>query len=190
MTRAFEQRFLVAAEIRPLSRVKVHPVQLNTTTLVKPYEIMFEMFSPPSHEDVDPSPLLAPFFFLFFGMMLSDIGYGLVLTGLTGYMAFKKKATGEMGRMSRMLFISGIGSIIWGILFGGFFGDMLTVLSQGKIVVPSLWFNPMEEPMPLMVWSMLFGVLHLFTAMGAKIYLLAKTARCLMPWSMLRPGIW
>jgi len=78
--------------------------------------------------------------------MLSDVGYGLVLAVLTGYMAFKKKAEGELGRMSRMLFISGIGSIIWGFLFGGFFGDMLTRPFPGKIVVPSLWFNPMTEP--------------------------------------------
>ena len=195
MTRALKQRFLVAAETRPPVEGESPPVQLNNHTLVKPYEIIVEMFSPPSHEDVDPSPLLAPFFFLFFGMMLSDIGYGLVLTVLTGYMAFKKKATGEMGRMSRMLFISGIGSIIWGILFGGFFGDMLTVLSQGKIVVPSLWFNPMEEPMTLMVWSMLFGVLHLFTAMGAKIYLLAKTGKVfdalvdVAPWYLVITGL-
>ena len=192
---ALKSRFLVAAQARRPSQDEEPPIQFNNPQVVKPFEMIVEMFSAPSTEDVDPSPLLAPFFFLFFGMMLSDIGYGLVLAGLTGYLAFKKKAEGELGRMSRMLFISGIGSIIWGILFGGFFGDMLTVLSQGKIQVPSLWFNPMNEPMTLMVWSMVFGALHLFVAMGAKIYLLVRSGKTfdalvdIVPWYFLLTGL-
>jgi len=193
--RALKSLFLVAAQARPPEPGEEPPVQFNNPQVVKPFEMIVEMFSAPSSEDIDPSPLLAPFFFLFFGMMLSDIGYGLVLAGLTGYLAFVKKAEGEMGRMSRMLFISGVGSIIWGFLFGGFFGDMLTVVSQGKIVVPSLWFNPMDEPMTLMVWSMVFGALHLFAAMGAKIYLLVRSGKTfdalvdIVPWYFLLTGL-
>lgn len=193
--RALKTRFMIAAETRRPAPGEDPPVQFNNPPLVKPFEGIVEMFSAPSSDDIDPSPLLAPFFFLFFGMMLSDVGYGLVLAVLTGYLAFKKKAEGELGRMSRMLFISGIGSIIWGFLFGGFFGDMLTVLSQGKIVVPSLWFNPMTEPMTLMVWSMIFGALHLFVAMGAKIYMLVRSGKTfdalvdVVPWYFLLTGL-
>jgi V/A-type H+-transporting ATPase subunit I len=192
LTGALKQRFLVAIESREPEEGEEPPVLFNNHPLVKPYEVIVEMFSPPSAADVDPSPLLAPFFFFFFGMMLSDVGYGLVLAGVTGYLTFKKK---KGGQMVRMLFLSGIASVIWGFLFGGFFGDMLTVLSEGRIALPSMWFNPMNEPMTLMAWSMIFGVLHLFTAMGAKIYLLAKAGHLMdglldiAPWFLVIIGL-
>ena len=153
------------------------------------------MFSPPSSADIDPSPILAPFYFFFFGMMLSDVGYGLVLTGLTGWLAFKKKATGEMGQISRLLFLSGIGATIWGFLFGGFFGNLLTTVTQGKIVMQPLWFDPMLNPINLMIWSMLFGILHLFAAMGAKIYMQARAGHLVdglldvVPWYFIIVGL-
>lgn len=193
--KTLQAEFLVALDYRPPQSDEIAPVFLRNHPLVQPFEVVVEMYSPPSAADIDPSPLLAPYFFFFFGMMLSDVGYGLILTALCGWLAFKKKAGGEMGRLSRMLFLSGIGAIIWGLLFGGFFGDLLTVVSQGRLVVPSFWFNPMEDPIKLMIWSMLFGVLHLFTGMGARIYLLARAGRLrdalldIAPWYLIISGL-
>ncbi len=194
MAQALQSRFVVAVAHRDTQEGEEPPVLFNNHPLIKPFEAIVEMYAPPSSADIDPTPILAPIFFFFFGMMLADIGYGLILMILTGYMAFVKKAEGEMGKLVRMMFISGIGAVIFGLLFGGFFGDLLTVVSQGKIVVPSFWFNPMNDPIKMMIWSIVFGAMHLFTAMGAKIYMLAKTGHLLdaifdiVPWYLIIIG--
>jgi len=190
-----DKNFMVAVDIRQSIKDEEHPILLKNPKPVKAYEVIVEMFSAPSVKDVDPAPLLAPFFFFFFGMMLSDVGYGLMLSGLCALLIWKVKAAGELGRMARMLFISGIGSIIWGFMFGGFFGNMLTTLSDGRINMPALWFDPMSDPTRLMIWSMIFGVIHLFVGMGARIYILAKAGMLkdglldIAPWFLIITGL-
>lgn len=190
-----DKDFMVAVDIRQSIKDEEHPILLKNPKPVKAYEVIVEMFSAPSVKDVDPAPLLAPFFFFFFGMMLSDVGYGLMLSGLCALLIWKVKAAGELGRMARMLFISGIGSIIWGFMFGGFFGNMLTTLSDGRINMPALWFDPMSDPTRLMIWSMIFGVIHLFVGMGARIYILAKAGMLkdglldIAPWFLIITGL-
>lgn len=187
--------FMVAVDIRQSDKDEDHPILLKNPKPVKAYEVIVEMFSAPSVKDIDPAPLLAPFFFFFFGMMLSDVGYGLLLSGLCALLIWKVKAVGELGRMARMLFISGIGSILWGFMFGGFFGNMLTTLSDGKINMPALWFDPMSDPTRLMIWSMIFGVIHLFVGMGARIYILARAGMLkdglldIGPWFLIISGL-
>lgn len=195
VARGLESRFMVALSHEPAGPEDEYPILLRNSKLVKPYEVIVEMFSPPSTREQDPTPLLAPFFFFFFGMMLSDIGYGLLLSGLCALLLFKVKAKGEMGRMVKMLFLCGISSVIWGFLFGSFFGDMVSVLSQGRLVIPALWFNPMDDATKLMIWSMIFGVIHLFAGMGAKAYLLFVTGRGkdavldIFPWYLIIAGL-
>lgn len=194
MESGLKSRFLVAVDFVPAGKDEDYPVLLRNHRLIKPYEVIVEMFSPPSTRENDPTPLLAPFFFFFFGMMLSDIGYGLLLSGLCALLIFKVKSKGEMGRLVRMLFLCGISSIIWGVLFGSFFGDMVAVLSQNRLVLRPLWFNPMDDATKLMIWSMLFGVIHLFAGMGAKAWILFLTGRGkdavfdIFPWYLIIAG--
>lgn len=164
------ERFLTAVDVRPARKDEDYPVQLRNNPFARAYEVILEMFGAPSPHEADPTPVMAPFYFIFFGMMLSDVGYGLLLTVLCAYLLFVKKATGELGKLSRMLFLSGISSVIWGFVFGGFFGNLVPMLTDGNASFPCLWFDPMEDPMKLMVWSMLFGVVHLFAGMLLDIY--------------------
>lgn len=192
--KGLQSRYLVAVSHQRATRDDDYPILFRNNRLVKPYEVIVEMFSAPSTREKDPTPLMAPFFFFFFGMMLSDIGYGLLLSGLCALLIFKVKSQGEMGRMARMLFLCGISSIIWGIIFGSFFGDMIAVLSQQRLILKPLWFNPMDDATLLMVWSMIFGVVHLFAGMGAKAYLLFLTGRAkdaildIFPWYLIIIG--
>jgi V/A-type H+-transporting ATPase subunit I len=188
--------FLVAVDSRPARQDEEYPILLRNSKFVKPFEVVVEMFSPPSTKDVDAAPLVAPFFFFFFGMMLSDIGYGLILAGLCGYLIYAaRKKGGEANRLLTMLFLCGISSVVWGVLFGGLFGDMITVLSQGKLTIPALWFNPMDDATKLMIWSMIFGVIHLFTGMGAKAWILIRTGHVwdaildIFPWYLVITGL-
>ena len=145
------------------------PVKLKNNVIVRAFEVVLEMYGAPSSREVDPMPVMAPFYMILFGMMLSDVGYGAMLMAGTAYMLFGRKVEGNMRQMSMMLFISGISSVIWGFIFGGFFGDMVTAVTMGRVDFPALWFNPMDSPVKLLIFSMIFGVIHLFFGLALHI---------------------
>lgn len=158
------------------------PILLKNAKLVQPFEAVTEMYSLPSSRDVDPNFLMAPFYCIFFGMMVSDAGYGLIMALATGIILKKYKLEGTMSKMIRLLFLCGLSTLMWGALFGGWFGDIVSVVSGGKVNIPPLWFNPLGDPMRLLIWSMIFGGIHLFTGMGIKAYMLVKSGK---PWDAI-----
>ncbi len=153
------------------------PILLKNKKLVQPFEAITEMYSLPSTRDVDPTFLMAPFYCFFFGMMVSDAAYGIVMALVTGIILLKYKLQGTMGKMIKLLFLCGISTIVWGAMFGGWFGDILPLVSGGKLNIPPIWFNPLDNPMKLLIWSMVFGGVHLFTGMGIKAYMLIKEGK-------------
>ncbi|NLA95539.1 MAG: hypothetical protein GX838_01665 [Clostridiaceae bacterium] len=167
--RQLAEQFNLAWSCRPAREGEETPVKLKNNLLVRAFEIVLEMYGAPSSQETDPMPVMAPFYMILFGMMLSDVGYGSMLMAGTAYMLFKKKVEGKTRQMSMMLFISGISSVIWGFMFGGFFGDMITAVTQGRADFPVLWFNPMDSPVKLLLFSMIFGVIHLFFGLGIHI---------------------
>lgn len=195
VVKMLQERFILAVENRPALPDEEYPILLKNNKFNESYELIVTMFGAPHTKEIDPTPVMAPFYFFFFGVMLSDVGYGAVLTLACALLIFKFKVKGELYKMSRMLMISGVASTIWGFFFGGFFGDMVTVLSSGKASFPVLWFDPMKDPMKLMIWSMVFGVIHLFAGMGANIYIMAKTGRIkdafmdIVPWYFIIIGL-
>ncbi len=173
--KALSADFVIAYKSRKAKAQDEYPILLKNHPLVKPYEVVTEMFSPPSVRDVDPNPVMAPFFLLFFSMMLSDAGYGLVLAAGCALLIWKFKVTGNLRSMAMFIFQGSLASVVWGFLFGGFFGDIITAITSGRYSFPALWFNPMEEPTRLMIWSVLFGTMHLFAGMLTKAYILIIT---------------
>ena len=117
------------------------------------------MYSLPSRQDIDPTALLAPFYFIFFGLMLSDAAYGIILSVGCALILKKFRLEGTMYRMIKMFFYCGISTFIWGALFGGWFGDFFTVAARTmfdkELVISPLWFNPLEEPMKLLIFSLI-----------------------------------
>lgn len=162
-------RFDIAWGVQEPEDDEEAPVKLKNNWLFRPFEVILEMYGAPSSQETDPMPVMAPFYMILFGMMLSDVGYGAMLMLGTLYMLFGRKVEGKTRQMSMMLFISGISSVLWGFVFGGFFGDMLTALTMGKYEFPALWFNPMDSPVQLLVFSMVFGVIHLFFGLALHI---------------------
>lgn len=150
------------------------PVRFKNNALVEPFEVITEMYGLPDPHTLDPDPLIAPFFFLFFGMMLSDAGYGLVLA-IAGFFAAKMSRRGTFGnKMFRLISLCGISTVIWGALYGSWFGDIVTVFSKTffglDVTVPKL-IDPLQQPMTIMIMSFIFGAIHLFVGMGVKAYL-------------------
>lgn len=151
------------------------PVLLNNSSVVTPFEAVTGMYSLPGRHDVDPTKVLAPFYFLFFGLMLSDAAYGIILTTLCAIILKKYKLEGTTYRMIKMFMFCGISTFMWGALFGGWFGNFFTIAANtffGKeFVIKPLWFDPLSEPMKLLVVSLILGAIHLFVGMGVQAYM-------------------
>lgn len=151
------------------------PVKLRNNKLFEPVEFITKMYSLPDSKEVDPTPIFAFFYVMFFGIMFGDIGYGLILSIATALIIKKNHMyEGSALKLMRLLFYSGLSSIFWGAVFGGFFGNLPTVVAQfffGKtFVMKPLWLDPGQAAMTFLAFSCGCGVVHLFVGMGIKAY--------------------
>lgn len=147
------------------------PTMLKNRESVEPIEAIINTFSPPSYtQDSDPSPIMNITYAFFFGSMLSDIGYGLLLAIGCFVALYKFKAEGGMRQMLKVFASGGLFAIAFGVAYGSLFGDLLPALTDGAVSLPAFWFNPLDEPITLMIWSIVFGAIHLFIAMGIDIH--------------------
>lgn len=169
LVKRLETRFNCHLVLRESDRTERFPILLRNKPFSRAFEVILEMFGAPHSQEADPTPVMGFFYFIIFGMMLSDVGYGAILT-LVCWHFLRKGIEGEGRKMVSMLFFSGISSVAWGFVFGGFFGNLLTAVSQGAVNFPTLWFNPMDDPMKMLGFSMFFGLIHLFFGMGMDIY--------------------
>ena len=156
------------------------PVKLRNNKFAEPVEGVLASYSYPDHHEADPTSVMAIFYYLFFGMMFSDAGYGLVMALACGISLLKFKGM-EPGlrRSVKMFFWCGVSTTIWGLLFGSFFGDAVSVISTTffhtqppaipGLVVP-LWLNPVSDPMKVLMLSFLLGIIHLFMGLGIMAY--------------------
>ena len=151
------------------------PVLMENRSMVVPFEAVTEMYSLPAYRGFDPTSIFALFYAVFFGMMLSDAGYGILMA--VGCWAALKKfdLEGMTYKMVKLLFYCGISTTVWGALFGGWFGDIVPVFTrtflEKEVTVSPLWFNPLDDPMKLLILSLALGVIHLFIGMGIKAYM-------------------
>ena len=154
-----------------------YPILLRNNSFVKPFELITELYSLPSSKGIDPNIFMAPFYFIFFGMMVSDAGYGLLMAIATGVILLKFKPQGMAQKLIGLLFFGGVSTFIWGVLFGGWFGNIVDAVTNGTYTIPPLWFNPLDDPMRLLMWSFIFGGIHIFVGMGLKGYMLVKDGK-------------
>ena len=145
------------------------PILLKQNSLTDPFQSITDLYSTPSVNDIDPTPFLAPFYFIFFGLMLSDAAYGLILSVGSFILLKHYRLEGMMKRLVKMFMFCGISTFFWGVLFGGWFGDMFGISPA--------WFNPVEEPMTLLVFSLILGGIHIFVGMGLKAYILLRNGQ-------------
>lgn len=177
VVKTLEGKFVCETELASPTEEEAYPILLRNPKVIQPFESVTEMYSLPAPHSMDPNKLMAPFFFLFFGMMVSDAGYGLLLTLITGFIVWKYKPQGQAGKLMKLICYGGVATMFWGVIFGGYFGDTIPVvvkMATGKeIVLPSL-VNPSNDPISVLILSLILGLIHLFAGMGAKAYLLIK----------------
>ena len=152
------------------------PVILRNGTFSEPVETIVESYSLPGMGEIDPSRITSIFYYIFFGMMLSDAGYGILLVLGTAFVLLKvKNIKPGMRKMMKLFLYGGISTIIWGFAFGSFFGNSVNVIAstffgRDDISLRPLWFEPMNEPMRYLVFAFACGIVHIFTGLGIKVY--------------------
>lgn len=127
--------------------------------VVSPYQSVTNMFDAPSYSEINPNPFVAFFFIMFFGMMIGDAGYGVLMTLGTGIILhFKKPRRNELS-LIKILFAGGISTIFWGIMFGGYFGI------EQNVIKPIL-FNPLYDPVSMLILSLAVGLVQMLTGIA------------------------
>ena len=147
------------------------PVKLKNNKLTWPLNMVTEMYSLPAYDGVDPNPLMAPFFILFYGIMMADMGYGLLMILASIIITKKSRPKGMSGQMFGLMFSCGISTFLMGALTGGFFGDFLPQL-VGIIdpdttfkALPSL-FTPLDDTITILIGAMALGFVQIVTGMA------------------------
>ncbi len=137
------------------------PTLLSNPRLIAPFEEITNLYSPPAYGELDPNPFMAVFFFIFYGFMMADAGYGAVMTIAALVILNVFKLEKGSSRLIALIGICGISTVFWGVMFGGLFGI------EG---VPALWFNPLEEPLLMFGLSLGLGVVQVVFGYGLYAY--------------------
>lgn len=123
------------------------PIQLRNNALVEPFELVTEMYALPKYYEKDPTPIVSLFYFVFFGMMVADIGYGLLLTVATGFALKAFKLKPSTAKNLRFFSLLGISVALWGVVYGSFFG----------FEMPFALISTTSNAMTILILSVVFG---------------------------------
>jgi len=157
-------------------------VLLSNGTFAASAEGVTASFGLPAKGEMDPTGIMAACYVFLFGLMLSDAAYGFIVF-LMCFLALKKfpRMEENLRKSLRLFMYCGLSTLFWGVMFGGYFGDAVDIVSRTyfghTVTIPALWFVPLNDPMKLLVYSMLFGVIHLFLGLGLKGYMLLKDGK-------------
>ena len=147
------------------------PVKLKNGKLSRSLNAVTEMYSLPAYDGIDPNPYMAPFFIFFYGMMMADMGYGLLMILVCLLVLKKKKPAGTMRNFFELFLWCGISTLGWGAITGGFFGD--APYQVAKILNPETTFqglpaliSPLEDTVMILVGAVAMGFVHIVTGMA------------------------
>ena len=172
------------------------PVLLKNNGFSSNFEWVVGMYSYPKYGTFDPTTIMSIFYFLIFGLMFADVGYGILVT-LIGFLAPKiLRMKPSMTRMLNMFAYCGISCAVCGFIFGGWFGDLPYALMtsfggyesteaakeafplfNGLVVTLGgnpISLNPLDNPMAFLIISLAMGAVHLIAGMAVKFVLLCK----------------
>lgn len=136
------------------------PVAVKNKKLIEPFESVTDMFSSPGDGDVDPNPVMSIWFFILFGIMMGDAVYGVLMIVLFGVLLKVTKPQGESARLFKMLMYCGVSTIFWGIMFGSYLG----------FTYKPILIDMMAEPLVMLIYSLVIGVLHIISGLITMAY--------------------
>jgi len=139
------------------------PTFYDNPRWVRPFEFLMKLVSPPGHNEIDPSPILAIFFPIFFGIMVGDIGYGLIILAVGLIVKRIYNNLDWVKSVADILIISSIPTIFFGYLFGEFFGDFGEMMGWlHPVHFLGVTWNRIEAMIPLLLFAIALGVIHVF----------------------------
>ena len=174
--RVLESKYDCAIDVEELKEEEEAPVLLKNNKFSASAEGVLESFGLPKKGEIDPTAIMSVFYVFLFGLMLSDAAYGAIVSIACGVLILKFPRMSEgMKKSIQLFFWCGLSTLFWGIMFGGYFGDVINVVSRTffghEVGIKALWFVPLNNPMKLLIYSMVFGLIHLFTGLGIKGYM-------------------
>ena len=175
------------------------PVDFSNNFFVAPVENITQTYSMPSYDDIDPNPIMSLFYYIFFGMMFSDAGYGLVLSIACGWLAFFKKFEKRKKDLFRMFFFCGLSTTFWGFMYGSFFGNAIDTVAKvffnSDFSLAPLWINTVTEPLTLLIFSIVIGLIQIIIGLSIKFYTLVRRKKFMeaiatvLDWILILLGI-
>ena len=177
---ALNERFELACDFSDPPEDADVPVKLKNNAFAAPVEGVIASYSLPGKGEVDPSMAVSLFYYFFFGLMLSDAAYGIIIALACG-LILKKFKNMEPGtrKTFQMFFFCGVATTIVGFIFGSFFGDVVSSVAQtfghmpkaaADKLLPPIWFNPLSDPIKMLTFCFAVGLIHLFTGLGILMY--------------------
>ncbi|MDR2650480.1 MAG: V-type ATP synthase subunit I [Clostridiales bacterium] len=165
LKQALEENFTLSFDVFGVEDEDA-PVYLENAKYIRALSGILESYSMPGPGEFDPLPVMSVFYYLLFGLMFSDAGYGLILVGVCGFLLWKYKNMDENWKDNlRMFLMCGVSTVFWGIVFSSYFGDVVNVISSifigREVGIPPLWFAPLEKPMLLLIFCLGLGIIHL-----------------------------
>jgi V/A-type H+-transporting ATPase subunit I len=159
----------VHAYTRPPEEGENPPIDTENNPIIKPFEVVFRLYGRPAYFEIDPTPILTSFFFIFFGLCMGDVGYGITLCVFSLFILWKYKPVEGMKLLFQLFFIGGIATIIAGFVFGSFFG----------LAIKPLWFSMNDDPIRFLMLALALGIIHIFSGIITKMYLNIKDGHVL-----------
>ena len=178
-----EKHFDAAVEITEPGEDEDVPVLLSNGFFAAPLENITGMYSMPAKGDIDPTGAMAFFYYFFFGMMLSDAGYGLIISGVCGgLLLFKKGLEQKWKNTLKMYLFCGLSTVFWGAMYGSWFGDAPAVICREFLhrdfnPLPPLWTDAVKDTMNVLIMCFILGLAHLFWGVLMKGWTDIKNAR-------------
>lgn len=159
------------------------PVAVHNNKLGMTMESITNMYAFPSHKDIDPSFIMTTFYYLLFGLMLGDAGYGLVMTFLCLFVKFKYKPEPRKRATVNYGLGCGLSTTFWGAMQNSWFGDLPKWIANGlKSNEPTdfisthhlYWFDPLQNTTRFLLLCFFIGILHLILANCVNLYKMSK----------------
>jgi len=151
------------------------PVELENPRILRPFEVLTDLYGRPRYDEVDPTPLLAPFFWVFFGICIGDVGYGLMLIGASWLIKKKLDVAPGVKKLMDLFIVGGVGAVFAGVALGSYFAwdlELPPLLESLRII------NPMEDLPVFLMFSIALGVLQVLFGV------------LISAWSLARKGDW
>ena len=194
--KALLEKYCCAYELASPTEEDKPPILLKNNGFAANFEWVLGMYSYPTYGRFDPTFIMSIFYFIIFGIMFADAGYGLVLM-LACFLGVKLMKPKEgMKRFLLMFGYCGISCLVFGVLFGAYFGDfplafMRNILGMTEAELPNLallgstganlavLFDPLQNPMGFLIFSLAFGAIHLIAGMAVKFVILCRDGQVL-----------